>query len=725
MPFDADEFRFGRFLVDTRLRTLTVDGRAVRLHARAFDILALLILHRDRPVGRHEILEQIFAGQIRSDGNVPVQVHNLRRAISAAGGDPHVIQTVGQSYRFVGEIYEPAEPALAPDMRGEEPAAPLPSAPSRGFAGRRVVIPLVLALVLGVGFAIRLRTLLSATPAVPRLSIVVLPFRNLGSDKSQDYLADAITDDLTIDLAHIPASMVIARESAETFKDKAATVQQIGRDLRVRYVLDGSLTAIAGAYVINASLSDTETGATRWTEHFEIDTKDMSDARTRIVRRIASTLDFQLNQIESVRSKHDRPDDPDAIDLFFRARAILDVDDSLAALTKAQKLLEEAIREKPDFADAQAELGRMLLRKSTLQFDPTDDDDQEEARNAIAAALSLAPQNVTARVAQARALWSDGRYDEAEKVAGGALAIEPSSADAESVLIDCAYYRGHLAEASAHIEAVTRLNPDGRINRRLFRLKAFIALVEGYPAQAIDLLTSGIIANISRSGAADTMGPREQTELLLIAAYAEAGDLQKAMAEYETVYRKEWPHRSSWRYAEFYPKAIASLAGFTKLLAALEAAGMPRYADEHSPASAAGTPCGKDAFSPSPAALSSGGQTLDTRQMLGLIGQKEAPLIIDVGLGAAVPAQAVWQNPIGSKESATQFAEMTAEREVVRTATRTIIVMGDGPYGCDAYMAAEHLADLGYRHVAWYRGGEEAWARAWPEGDIHKLDRRT
>ena len=156
------------------------------------------------------------------------------------------------------------------------------------------------------------------TKAPPRLSIVVMPFRNLGTDPADGYLADAVSDDLTTDLSHIPGSVVIARSSADVYKTRNVGAEQIGRELGVRYLLEGSLRRTGDQIVINAQLIDTQTGAHLWAERFDASRQELVDTQMAIVRRIASALNFTLVQIEGQRSLQDRPNDPDAVDLFFQ-----------------------------------------------------------------------------------------------------------------------------------------------------------------------------------------------------------------------------------------------------------------------------------------------------------------------------------------------------------------------------------------------------------------------
>ena len=156
----------------------------------------------------------------------------------------------------------------------------------------------------------------------PSPSIVVLPFQNLSGDPGEDYLADGITDDLTTDLSRVPGMFVIARQSAYTYQGKTVRSAQVGEELGVRYALEGSVRKLGDVLRVNAQLIATETGAHLWADRFDQQLKDLSAGQEEIVRRIGQTLNVALVDVESARSKRERPTNPDAFDLILRARSL-------------------------------------------------------------------------------------------------------------------------------------------------------------------------------------------------------------------------------------------------------------------------------------------------------------------------------------------------------------------------------------------------------------------
>jgi adenylate cyclase len=161
----------------------------------------------------------------------------------------------------------------------------------------------------------------SNSPAA-HLSIVVLPFTNLSNDPAQDYFADGITENLTTDLSRIHNSFVIARNTAFTFKGKSIDAKQIGKELGVRYVLEGSVQRDQNRVHVNAQLIDAETGAHLWADHCEEDVADLFKLQDQVVARLANTLGYELIKAEA--EKGSRSANPDAIDLTMRGWALFE-----------------------------------------------------------------------------------------------------------------------------------------------------------------------------------------------------------------------------------------------------------------------------------------------------------------------------------------------------------------------------------------------------------------
>ena len=182
----------------------------------------------------------------------------------------------------------------------------------------------------------------------PPLSIVVLPFADLSEDKSQGYLADGLTEDLTTDLSRITGSLVIARNTAFTYKGRAVDAKQVGRELGVRYLLEGSIRRDGDRLRVNVQLVDAETGAHLWAERFDDDVRNVLQLEDCVTSRIARSLDFELVEAESRRSQAEDAKNVDAEDLALRGWAILNRPRSRDTALQAADLFQQALAIDPD-----------------------------------------------------------------------------------------------------------------------------------------------------------------------------------------------------------------------------------------------------------------------------------------------------------------------------------------------------------------------------------------
>ena len=199
------------------------------------------------------------------------------------------------------------------------------------------------------------------------LSIVVLPFRNLSGDPSQDYFADGITENLTTDLSRIRNSFVIARNTAFTFKGKNIDTKEISKELGVRYVLEGSVQRDQNHVRVNAQLIDGETGAHLWADRFEESITDLFKLQDQVVARLANTLGYELVKAEAQRGTHST--NPDAIDLTMRGWAALWQPPTKESIASARDYFERAIKLDPQDAEALVGLAYARLRASVLRLE--------------------------------------------------------------------------------------------------------------------------------------------------------------------------------------------------------------------------------------------------------------------------------------------------------------------------------------------------------------------
>jgi TolB-like protein/class 3 adenylate cyclase len=287
--------------------------------------------------------------------------------------------------------------ALTPEAIAAVPAAsPSPAtkplriiSPRRGAALAAALAALLI--VIGGGawwFVSANRTASVATKApaeAARLSIVVLPFANLSGDPEQEYFADAIVDDLTTDLSHISGSFVVARNTAFTYKGKAVDVKEVGRELGVRYALEGSVRRVGEAVSINAQLISTENGADVWADRFDGERNRLGDLQVEFVARLANSLGLELVRAESQRAMRLRPNNLDAVDFEMRGRAAMGKGFAVDNVTEAAEDFERALQLDPGLTRAQVGLARTLFDR-VIRFGVADHANLDRAESLIATA---------------------------------------------------------------------------------------------------------------------------------------------------------------------------------------------------------------------------------------------------------------------------------------------------------------------------------------------------
>jgi TolB-like protein/class 3 adenylate cyclase/cytochrome c-type biogenesis protein CcmH/NrfG len=292
----------------------------------------------------------------------------------------------------------------------------------------------------------------------PRLSIVVLPFRNLSGDPNQDYFADGITEDLTTDLSRIVGSFVIARNTAFTFKDKAVDIREIGRELGVRYVLEGSVRRMGDTVRVNAQLIDAGTGAHLWAEQMDVDQGALGTSQDNlgIANRLARTLSFELVNVEGRRAPSANPD---AVDLTMRGWSVLNTGANKDDVQTSVTLFEQALRIDPDNSQANAGLAQALTSIYRSRWDPELATVLVRADEAATRAISTAPNSAQAHYAKAQVLAVSNRLEAALAEYDRAIALDRNHTAAHVERARVLITLGRAAEAIAPVERAIRLSP--------------------------------------------------------------------------------------------------------------------------------------------------------------------------------------------------------------------------------------------------------------------------
>jgi adenylate cyclase len=227
----------------------------------------------------------------------------------------------------------------------------------------------------------------TGTKPAPSLSIVVLPFANLSNDPEQEYFVDAITEDLTTDLSRIAGNFVIARTTAFTYKGKAVDVKRIGRELNVRYALEGSVRRLGEQVQVNVQLIDAETGAHVWADRFDTDRSNLATAQSAITGRLAVSLKVELATTVGHQIERKSPASLDAQDLVMRGWAAFyrPVSENNAAETL--QLFERALQIDPASIEAKVGVAEILIQNAIKQWSKSPEEDQARAETLLTEVL--------------------------------------------------------------------------------------------------------------------------------------------------------------------------------------------------------------------------------------------------------------------------------------------------------------------------------------------------
>jgi len=309
---------FADCTLDLERRELRRASQLMSVTPKVFDLLACLISRRDRVVMRDELIDVVWGGRIVSESTIASHINAARVVVGDDGQRQHIIKTIPRKgFRFVGNIEIPADPASY-----AEPTA-----------------------------ALSLR--LNESGLSDKPSIAVLPFVNLSDGSERDYWVDGVVEDIITALSRYRWLFVVARNSSFTYKNRNVDVKQIGRELGVRYVLEGSWRQVRNRVRISAHLIDTATGATCWADRFEGVMTNLFEFQDQIADSVVGAIAPQVEQAEIVRARLKPTENLNAYDYYLRGMAYLHRG-TCDAMDQAQPLFLQACTCDPEFASAYA-----------------------------------------------------------------------------------------------------------------------------------------------------------------------------------------------------------------------------------------------------------------------------------------------------------------------------------------------------------------------------------
>jgi adenylate cyclase len=419
-------YLFEDYALDTERRELRRGQAPVAIEPKVFDLLAFVIENRQRVVSRDDLIAQVWDGRIVSESALARCISEARSAIGDDGEAQRLIKTLPRKgLRFVGAVREERQPSgvAEADARPEKPAPlPLPDKPS----------------------------------------IAVLAFTNMSGDPGQDYFSDGITEDIITGLSRFSELFVIARNSSFQYKGRSPDIRQVGRELGVRYVLEGSIRRAGDRVRISAQLVDAVTGAHRWAERYDRELKDVFAVQDEVSRAIVATLVAQVDKAEAERTLLKPPETWQAYDFFMRASAIYSafrLSFNVADLYEARQLLDRSISLDPNYARAYAMLSstHLLAWTYALDEDHLSPTALGRAHRLARKAVELDPNLPIAHAHLGYVLTFQGQHEQSIAEFEKAMALNPNFTDWR---FGIALNRsGHPARAAQVVETHMRYDP--------------------------------------------------------------------------------------------------------------------------------------------------------------------------------------------------------------------------------------------------------------------------
>jgi adenylate cyclase len=408
-------YLFEDYSLDIGRRELRRGDDIVPVEPQVFDLLAYLVHHRDQVVSKDDVLAAVWNGRFVSESALTTRINAARSALGDSGEAQRLIRTLrGRGFRFVGEVSEFGDTA--------------------GSSPLRLALP-------------------------DRPSIAVLPFANLSNDPEEGYFADGMVDDTLMALSRVRWLFVIARQSSFIYKTRSADVQQIGHELGVRYVVEGSVRKSGTRVRIVAQLIETAGGTHLWADRFEGDLRDIFALQDAITERIVSAVEEKVRDAEIRRARAKPTDSLTAYDFYLRALPAwfgqTEVD-----YQRTQLLLGEAIEMDPEYAEALGTLTDSVNTRTIQGWHESWSRGVDEASRLAGRALAVGPDNSTCLASAAFAYGVlSNRFEEAFELANRAVVVHPNSVfvcnRAATVYAVC----GESDKAIAQCEAACRMNP--------------------------------------------------------------------------------------------------------------------------------------------------------------------------------------------------------------------------------------------------------------------------
>jgi TolB-like protein/tetratricopeptide (TPR) repeat protein len=424
-------FLFDDFVLDPERRELTRGAEAIDVAPQVFDLLVYLVQHRDRVVSKDGLLEAIWGDRIVSESTLTSHINAARKAVGDNGDEQRLIRTIARKgFRFVGDV---AETLVELNNVSPPPALPLPDRPS----------------------------------------IAVLPFRNLSGDPEQEYFADGMVEDIIAALSRIRVLFVIARDSSFTYKGRTVDIKQVGRELGVRYVLEGTLRRAGGRVRITGQLIDATSATYIWAERFEGILEDVFELQDQMVTSVVGAIRPQIESAEIERAKQTPPANLSAHDCYLRGVASLK-EGSRNAIDEALPEFRKAIELDPDYASAYGMAASCIFWRKINGWMTDREEEIREGIRLARIAIELGKNDAIALARGGHALAHfTGDLDCGIALLERARILDPNLVSAWFLGGFLSALNGDYDRAIAQLSWAMRLSP---LDRETYRMQAGMAL---------------------------------------------------------------------------------------------------------------------------------------------------------------------------------------------------------------------------------------------------------
>ena len=425
------QFRFSNHLLDVGLRELTRGGENVAVEPQVFDLLIYLVENRERVVSKDDLIENIWDGRIVSESTLTSRINAARRAVDDSGRDQAVIRTIARKgFRFVGEVQVLQGGA---EQRGDLSRSSGNLSYSPGESPPHQL------------------------PALDRTAIAVLPFINLSGEPEQEYFSEGISEDIITALSRLRWFYVISRNSSFVYKGKSVHLKQIGEELGVGYVVEGSVRKDGDHVRITAQLNDVVTGGHIWAERYDRSLADVFAVQDEITQADVAAIEPHLYAAQDFRARRKAPDNMDAWDLVMRALSHywrVTRQDNLVA----QALLEKAISVDPGYGQALSLLAASHTFGAHMGWEemPTA---VAVAEHAALAAIRADSEDAWAHYALASVYLFNRCFDDSIAEFELALRLNPSFSPARGLYGVALSYRGRWEEGDRAAREALRFSP--------------------------------------------------------------------------------------------------------------------------------------------------------------------------------------------------------------------------------------------------------------------------